>query len=176
MLVLDVELADDVDMVGGWENAKSGAARLACAVTLPLEGTEGLGFWDPHDIEALVDTIEEAPGVLTYNGKGFDLPFLASLVGRPIRPRWHIDLRDVFVQQCGQGAGPWSLAAVATRTLGRTKTEDAASAPGLWRQGRHARVVLYCLNDCLLLRDLFTFVVENRYVVAGSGKEVQVML
>lgn len=57
-----------------------------------------------------------------------------------------------------------SLSNLASSTLQKGKKEKSASAPELYRLGKHKELISYCKNDVLLTRDIFIYGTRNGYV------------
>ncbi|BAQ63953.1 hypothetical protein GM3709_718 [Geminocystis sp. NIES-3709] len=51
--------------------------------------------------------------------------------------------------------GGYNLQNLAITNLGKGKTGNGELAPKLWQEGKHQKVINYCLNDVKLLRSLY---------------------
>ena len=174
IVFFDTELSKSTDQVGGWENALLGHAGLSAAVTLSAP-TPRVCLYDLNTVENLVDYLEDASTVVSFNGKGFDVPLLASLVGRPLVLPRHIDLCDLISRSVGQPKhGAWGLDAICRRTLGYGKSGTGEFAPTLAQAGRFGELFDYCLGDVYLLADLFEHIQTKGFVVGTKGEEILV--
>lgn len=170
----DTEISKSVDEVGGWENVIQGHAGLSAAVTVAYP-TPRVCLYDLHTVENLVDYLEDASAVVSFNGKGFDVPLLASLVGRPLVLPRHVDLCDLITRYVGKPKRrAWGLDAICRRTLGYGKNGTGEFAPTLARTGRYGELFDYCLGDVYLLQELFEHIRTKGFVVGTLGEEILV--
>lgn len=65
--------------------------------------------------------------------------------------------------------GGWGLDAVCQATLGIHKTGHGAAAPVWWQQGRHGKVIDYCLNDVWMEGQLLLHILQGGLVYADRG-------
>ena len=176
IVFFDTEISKSVDEVGGWANVTLGHAGLSAAVTLATEAHPHhprVKLYDLHTVENLVDYLEDASTVVSFNGKGFDVPLLSSLVGRPLILPNHVDLCNLISRSVGQPKhGAWGLDAICKRTLGYGKSGKGEFAPTLARTGRYGELFDYCLNDVYILRDLFEHIRTKGFVVGTEGEEI----
>lgn len=168
MLFLDTELQTTVEEAGGWKAAKSGEAGLAAAITVDSSGR--VRIYDAATIEDLAVEVEDADTVVTFNGTGFDLPLIAAVAGRSVRPRCHIDLLSVVTR--GIKEKGWTLDEICQRTLGYGKSKRGAMAPALAKAGRWGELFDYCLQDVYLTKELYEFIKANGFVVAPGGGQL----
>ena len=170
ILFFDTEITEEVANVGGWEEAKAGKAGLSAAVVLALP-SQAVRLYDLHTVGSLWAQINEADAVVSFNGKGFDIPLLSSLGGRVVSPGAHLDLLDLILSKAPSRRG-WSLDATCKRTLGRGKLDGltGAQAPMLARQRRFGELFDYCLADVYLTRDLFIHIRDLGYVIDPLGE------
>lgn len=121
------------------------------------------------DFSRFVD--EHRPHVVTFNGRGFDLPVIMLRClrhgvqlrwyyqGRDYRYRYsdegHLDLAD-FLTEHGATRGGLSLDASA-RLIGLPGKVgvDGSQVEGLWNSGQHEAVQSYCLSDVAQTAFLF---------------------
>jgi DEAD/DEAH box helicase domain-containing protein len=100
----------------------------------------------------LIDQIEDASLVVTYNGSRFDLPLLEDVMKRKIRIDRHVDLLQVVYLLAGKR---FSLDAMCEINLGEKKSGVGTDAPALWRSGRIDDLIGYCEYDVMLTKKLF---------------------
>lgn len=184
IVTFDLEIEKPVEEVGGWEGARQGKAGMACCVTSTIGGPEGsstlpprsrqIHLWDRHNIKGLVDLLEAADTVVSFNGIGFDLPIISALYGREVKPKKHFDiLAEIWVALRGKKKG-WGLDPVCQRTLGRGKSGSGEHAPILWLQGKYAEVFDYCLRDVELTEDLYFHIMEVGSIKGPDGEELKI--
>lgn len=174
VLFFDTELMESVESVGGWEAAKSGMAGMSAAITLSEFGGR-VRIYDGHTVNELGEALEQADLIVSFNGTGFDLPLISSLMGRPIKPRKHLDLCEEIFRAVDKPAhGVWSLDAICRRTLGRGKAGSGAFAPTLAQTGRWGELFDYCLGDVYLLRDLYDHIAEVGWIMGLDDMQILV--
>ena len=64
--------------------------------------------------------------------------------------------------------GIFSLNDIAGATLGHTKTENGSHAPDLYQQNRIIELLEYNINDTAVIRDLYLFVKQNKFMITGN--------
>jgi len=172
IVFFDTEISKLDTEVGGWANVLQGHAGLSAAVTVSAP-TPRVGLFDLHTVENLVNYLEDADVVVSFNGRGFDVPLLSSLVGRPLVLPRHLDLCDLISRSVGKPKhGAWGLDAICRRTLGYGKTGSGEFAPALAQAGRFGELFDYCLNDVYILQDLFEHIRLKGFVVGTQGEEI----
>lgn len=198
-LVLDIELAKPLPMLKGtkpdWNRA-------------PECGISVMGYWrtgepspgfsildsDMFRSEASEPLPDPKPGIVTWNGAGFDLPLINHH-----RKDWeymlfkHVDLM-VVCAALASGLPPslliegtpadwkkrwprvtfrgWSLNNAAQQTLGIAKSGTGAKAPIDWQNGKFARVANYCMRDVAILRELYRHAAQRGYLVGPTTVSV----
>jgi DEAD/DEAH box helicase domain-containing protein len=199
VIVVDCEIANPVEEVGGWESTHLMGVACACVWE---QTTDRLRVYGPGNLDALRARILKADRVIGFNTWSFDYPVIWE-VGRPdwITPpaaasawtHWRVwsrlrstryDLqRQIFINMGldpdaynQRTHGGWSLDSLARGTLNREKTESGKDAPLWHRAGQWARVVDHCAEDVCLTRDLAAFMGQYGYVRnGGSGEVVQLV-
>ena len=166
-LVLDLETQKMVeDWAKPWE-----AGLSCCGVWISwLGGSDGrLRLFGADDVERIVQLIEAADEVVSWNGHRFDLPLLGGLHGKSFHVKSHFDFLAVIRSTTGIRH---RLEDVGRLTLGRGKTGKGSSAPGLWQRRDLAALHTYCLDDVVLTRDLWRFACHNGYVLIPNGDAI----
>lgn len=102
---------------------------------------------DPEDFMALLDGADR---LCSFNGAGFDLPFIQAKLGASEeRVRgWRLKLHDVFVA-CKWGLGvTFSLGLLLERNgIAEGKTGSGREAVALFYEGKLDALGAYCLQD-----------------------------
>ncbi len=173
ILTLDVESRYLADEVGGWSKFLAGAGGISALVIHSTE-TGRYHCFNDTNLEKAAVLIDRMPSYLiTYNGKGFDLPLIQAILGRPIwpAPARHIDLYQLIKSALREGdpKNANSLDAVCRRTLGYGKDAEGLHAPVLAAEGRWLELFRYCKKDVELTRRLFQFAREHGGVISHSG-------
>lgn len=171
LVLVDVELADNPDDVGGWGEAIRGKARIACAVTLAYRAGS-LRVWDgyPAVTAELVSYLNRFATVGGFNIDAFDCPVIHHIGGKPVtRPTYDL-LREIKKVAGGTFKG-WSLGAVLEGTLHHQKCDgiDGADIPRYWKAGRYGLVMDHCVQDVVAVRDLIDWIGAGAVVSNGVG-------
>jgi DEAD/DEAH box helicase domain-containing protein len=144
---------------------------MSIAVTIDDEGRHF--FWDDHDPTGLAIYLEEADVVVTFNGKGFDIPMIASLAGRELELADHYDICEEVRKVIGTSKG-YKLTEICERTLGHGKITSGALAPFLAMEGRWAQLVSYCVHDVELTRELYQYILQHGTIKGVSNEEIPI--
>lgn len=177
MVVYDLEAKEPKSDEEDWVEYKV-RAGLGCGVVYDL-GTDSWEVFFEKDVNELVNKLEKADGVVSYNGIGFDHVLLDCIVGRRIFIRKEVDLWEKIKEAKGETRWPkgsWTLGAVCERTIGLSKEKIGAFAPELLMNGEVKKVVDYCIKDVKMCRDLWLFVRKYGYVLDPEMKRVDVSL
>lgn len=174
-LVWDLETAEPKEEDESWENYK-GHAGLGVAVSYN-EDRDEWKVYNGMDLVELVEDLEAASEVVSFNGVRFDHQVVDAAIGRRVVIEREVDLWLAIKAALGPEMWPkgsWTLNAVCERTLGRGKTSDGVLAPTKLAKGEWGTVTTYCINDVRLTRDLWRFIREFGYVVDPTGKQLRV--
>lgn len=140
---------------------------IGCVCALVLDGPLPL-IYDERNVREFQIALNDADLIVTYNGEGFDHNVLqANGVIVPITKSF--DLMRVIKDASGFR---FSLDAMAEKNLKIRKTDSGKLAPILWQQGHHARVINYCLNDCLMTQELYKLAKKQGYLITPKGQRV----
>ena len=115
-----------------------------------------------------VRTLEESDRVVSWNGRGFDVPIINHFITAPLEVSEHSDLMQMLRKVTGRR---WKLNDVAEATLGYGKCDSAILAPQMARDGEFGRLFHYCLDDVYLTRDLY-FAILRGCVELPDGREI----
>jgi hypothetical protein len=100
---------------------------------------------------------DEADEIVGFNSISFDDP-LCHAHGIKIRTTYDLmcEVRRAAGEPISGSCTPgYNLARLSQVNLGRTKTGHGSACPDLWRGGERQKVIDYCLNDVMLLVDLY---------------------
>lgn len=177
IVYFDLEIKNDLDLIGGWEGAKTrGGIGLLC---LWDSEDENPAFFDETTAPEAQAILEAASAVVSFNGTGFDLHVLQSVLGHPIALRTHVDLFELAKRELDRQGKVWKghgLDAISRATLGRGKIGVGSDAPKLLRESKFAQLANYCLRDVILTRDLLTFCRRNGYILDKDGEALHLKL
>jgi DEAD/DEAH box helicase domain-containing protein len=156
VLVLDLETLRGADQVGGWGNAH----LMGMAIGVVWDSAEGrfLSFFEDQAAE-LLSLMAKADLVVGFNLIGFDYRVLSAYDDGSLAsvPTFDI-LRDVH-RRLGFRL---SLAHLAERNLGASKSADGLQSLEWVRQGRMDLVEEYCRQDVQITLDLFQHGLKKR--------------
>lgn len=169
----DLESQNLFDDVGGRGNIDK--LKVACGVTYSTEKNDFTVYWE-KDVPALVAELKSATKVIGFNLLGFDY-----LVLRPYSPDTRFasiptldmlfDLQKILGFRIG-------LDAIASATLGATKTADGIKSVEWFRNGELDKVAEYCKADVDITRRVFEFGRDNGHIFyksrLGSKLKVEV--
>ena len=178
-VVVDVEIAKTIEQVGGWDATDK--MGIGYAVVYEYK-TDRFRVYGPEDADTLGERLLRADRITGFNIWNFDFPVIwgvaraewpeATEVRRALEPKTDDILRriwlalglnpDVFE---GSTHGGWGLNAVVGATMKNAKIGHGADAPVWFQEGRHAKVIEYCIDDVALERDLGEFIHRNGYVL-----------
>lgn len=166
------------DLPNGWRDVMDG--RAGCSAFVCWSSRAGRPFlFDENTLAEGVSMLEDADVVLSYNGCSFDVPVLEAMMGRKLALRQHLDLFHLIKEALlsrGLSVRGFKLGELSERTLGIAKSGESADAPRLAEQGLWASLFQYCLDDTLLVRDLFKFVQKHHGIVGFDSEIVPISL
>ena len=173
LVFFDLESQNLFDDVGGRENIDK--LCVACGVTWSTQKNDFSVYWE-KDVPALIDELRSATRVIGFNLRGFDY-----LVLQPYAPEQRFasiptldmlfDLQKILGFRIG-------LDAIASATLGATKTADGIKSVEWFRNGELDKVAEYCKADVDITRRVFEFGCDNGHIFyksrLGSRLKVEV--
>jgi DEAD/DEAH box helicase domain-containing protein len=121
------------------------------------------------DISELCDRLNEAEFVVGFNIKGFDNKLLRGLGGllRPDLTLNNYDMLEQARKACGGGIPKGlKLDDILEGTFGAAymKTEHGSQAPVMWQEGKHAKVISYCIADVRREKMLFEHIYNHGWI------------
>ena len=154
LIYWDLETADMVD----FDDLSTSEISYACAL---VDGE--IRVYDLHNFDLLAREIEGADLSVTYNGLRFDNEVLQAAL--PSRIQWpeHCDLH-YLITRAREGRRV-NLDVLCRATIGRGKNGHGKDAPALYREGRIAELITYCISDVMLLPDLYQHIKTRGYIV-----------
>lgn len=158
-LVLDVETQRaSFEVEGGWNNIADFGLSVAITMTEKAE----IESWTEDNVKFLIERIEKAEQVITFNGIRFDYEVLRpyGLMPEIIYPVSYDILKEITTALGHR----LSLQNVATATLEEPKTGDGLQAVELWKEGRVMEVIRYCINDVDITRRLYLHILDYREI------------
>lgn len=169
----DLESQNLFDEVGGRGNIDK--LKVACGVTYSSERNDFTVYWE-KDVLALIAELKSATKVVGFNLLGFDY-----LVLKPYSPETRfasIPTLDMLLDLQKTLGFRIGLDAIASATLGATKTADGIKSVEWFRNGELEKVAEYCKADVDITRRVFEFGRDNGYIFyksrLGSKLKVEV--
>ncbi|MCC7118526.1 MAG: ribonuclease H-like domain-containing protein [Anaerolineales bacterium] len=159
----DLESQNLFEDVGGRDNADK--LLVACAVTWSTLKNDFSVYWE-KDVPALIAELKSATKVIGFNLKGFDYRVL-----QPYAPATRfaaIPTLDLLLDLQQSLGFRISLDAIASATLGATKTADGVQSVQWFREGKLDQVAEYCKADVDITRRVFEFGREQGYIFYKS--------
>jgi hypothetical protein len=173
-LYFDLEVRRGPDEFGGdWERVrKEGGVSVLCI----WDEKDGRPyFYDDHNLALGAEKLSSCDLAVSFNGAWFDIPLLENHLYQNLPICEHLDLFALVKSGLERSGKSWKghgLNAICERTLGRGKNGTSAHAPQLAHEGKWAELFSYCLEDCLLTRDLGHFIAREGYVIDKDGERL----
>lgn len=166
VLVFDLETRESPPEVG-WRNFAAQGISYGCAW---LSWCDEFRLYGEETIHHLVLDMAGADVVTGFNILDFDFPLLRATLQRvkpdfapweQLQPNSYDILDDIREALGTKFAKGWRLNDVAKACLPCQKNGDGALAPQLWKDGRHAELCTYVLQDVKVERELFRHVLAT---------------
>jgi DEAD/DEAH box helicase domain-containing protein len=181
VLVFDLETRNNPAEVG-WRSFAEQGISYGCAW---LSWCDEFRLYGEEDLHLLAADMAGADIVTGFNILDFDFPLLQATLER-VKPDFKFnwdpvvynsydilaDIREALGTKFAKG---WRLDDVAGATLTCKKNGDGALAPGLWKDGKHAELCTYVLQDVKVERELWRHVLDYGWVrneVGGKQLEL----
>jgi DEAD/DEAH box helicase domain-containing protein len=158
VLVLDIETLRGADDVGGWGNAH--LMGMALAVVWD-SSTQGFTTFFEDQAAELLGKMARADLVVGFNVVGFDYRVLAAYDDGSLARVTTFDILQDIHRRLGFRL---SLAHLAEKTLGTSKSADGLQSLRWVREGRLDLVEEYCRQDVQITVDLLHHGIERKWV------------
>ncbi len=158
IVFFDLETQYLANQVGGWGHIDK--MKLSVAVTYSTADATYSHFTEPQAKE-LVAALQRADLVVGYNVLRFDYTVLQPYTDVPLHRLPTVDMLQDLYQRLGFRV---SLDAVASATLGSSKSADGIQAVEWYRRGEIDKVLAYCERDVEVTRDVYHFGRQNGFV------------
>jgi len=156
-IVFDIETSNIFQDVG-----KNDPTLLDLSVVCIYNShTDSYESFFEENLETLWPLLEETDALVGYNSNHFDIPLLNKYYEGSLFSFKSIDLMKTIQESLGRRIG---LDAVASATLGTTKSANGLQAVEWWRQGEKQKVVDYCIQDVKVTKDLFDHMKEHQNI------------
>jgi len=160
IVYFDLETQKLAQEVGGWSNVDK--LKLAVGVTYSTE-REDYAVYLEKDVQALIEELTSADVVVGFNTKTFDYVVLSPYVREGVS-LWKIRSVDMLEHIHKALGFRVSLDALATTTLGETKSADGIKSVQWFREGKIDQVIDYCKKDVEVTKKLYEYGVQHNFV------------
>jgi DEAD/DEAH box helicase domain-containing protein len=158
IVFFDLETQRSFQEVGGRYNIP----RLGLSVAVTYSTADGAyHHYTEETVAELIEELKAADLVVGFNVVRFDYEVLRAYTDYPLRRLPTVDILDDVYRVLGFRL---SLDALASATLGTTKSADGMQAIYWWRQGKMKELFDYCQQDVEITRQLYEFGRQNKYV------------
>jgi len=168
--VFDLETIRSADEVGGWNKAE----KMGISVAVLFDSTLGdCVTYLEHEVDRLVEHMQQLELVVGFNNKRFDNRVLAGYTSKDLSK---IPTLDLLEEVHGYLGYRLSLNSLAANTLGSEKSADGLQALQWYKEGRIDLIQKYCKKDVEITRDLFLFALTEGYLVFSNKARQKVRL
>jgi len=158
IVYFDLETQHLADEVGGWNNIH----RMGLAVAVTYSSTDATFCrFTEDDAGELVAELQRADLVVGFNVVRFDYQVLQPYTQVPLQTLPTVDMMQHVFQALGFRL---SLDAIASATLGASKSADGIQAVHWYRRGEIDKVLDYCQRDVEVTRDVYEFGLRHGFV------------
>ncbi len=158
IVFFDLETQQSFQEVGGRHNIR----HLCLSVAVTYSTADGkYHYYTEENVADLIEELKAAGLVVGFNVVGFDYEVLKAYTDYPLRKLPTMDIMNDVYRVLGFRLG---LDALASATLGTTKSADGMQAIRWWRQGMMKELFDYCQQDVEITRQLYEFGKQNKYV------------
>jgi hypothetical protein len=157
-LFYDCEIINPIRDNGDWRRyTYLGISVIGCYASWLPKDRRLQAFTHDEGFDAFQDLANQAEEIVGFNSINFD-DRLCQAHGIHIETTYDliVEVRRAAGEPISGPCTPgYNLAQLVKRNLGREKTGRGANVPVLWEAGKRQEVIDYCLNDVMLLHDLY---------------------
>lgn len=154
----DVETQRTFDEVGGRHNVR----KLGLAAAVTYSTADGAFHrYTEQEVAGLIAGLKAADLVVGFNVLRFDYEVLRAYTDERLDHLPTVDMLDHIYRQLGFRL---SLEALASATLGISKSADGLQAVRWYREGRIQEVLDYCQQDVEVTRRLYEYGRQNKHL------------
>ena len=174
--VFDLEIKKPIEECsGGWGSYGEMGVSVLCLYDY-LTGRYRV--FDDHNMREGLEILALHDIVVGFNTVNFDWRVLQATYPQMVRVSRDFDILREIWKSRGldpdhfdyRTHGGFKLDDVAYDTIGLRKTGNGAHAPLLYKEGRWAELVDYCLQDVKLEKEVFEFIVSNGYIIRHQNR------
>ena len=153
VIFFDLETQHTFDELGLNRKNPTNLTKLKLAVAGVLTNGKHMFFYE-NEVDELFKTLGQADTIVGHNLFRFDYlvlkPYFNFDIQRSLRART-FDIMHELDKKTGCWIGLNELCRI---NLGITKTENPLEIPKMWRDGKHAEVQEYLLNDLKMIEGI----------------------
>ena len=112
-----------------------------------------------NELNKLWPFLETADLFITFNGKSFDLPLLQKYAPFDLSTKQHLDIFEKVENSIKKKIG---LNAIASMTLGMSKSASGLQAVKWWNSGEIKKIIKYCEQDVKVTKDVYEYGLKNK--------------
>ena len=112
-----------------------------------------------NELNKLWPFLETADLFITFNGKSFDLPLLQKYAPFDLSTKQHLDIFEKVENSIKKKIG---LNAIASMTLGISKSASGLQAVKWWNSGEIKKIIKYCEQDVKVTKDVYEYGLKNK--------------
>ena len=119
---------------------------------------------------------KNADMLITFNGNHFDIPLLQKYAPFDLKKIYHLDVFAEVEKSIGKKIG---LDAIASTTLGHSKSADGLQAVAWWNSGEIEKIIKYCEQDVKVTKDVYEYALENQklfYIDHKTNQKTEIPL
>jgi DEAD/DEAH box helicase domain-containing protein len=121
-----------------------------------------------NELGALWPLLEASDVIIGFNTIGFDIPILNKYYPGDLLAIKQIDIMREIEVKLGRRVG---LGAVATGTLGSSKSADGLQAIRWWREGAIDKIRKYCLEDVRITKEIYDHALMHGKLTVSYNNE-----
>jgi len=119
---------------------------------------------------------EDADLLITFNGNHFDIPLLQKYSPLNLSSKNHLDIFAEVEKSIKKKIG---LDAIASTTLGTTKSANGLQAVAWWNSGEIDKIIKYCEQDVKVTKDVYDYALKNQklfYIDRKTNEKTEIKL
>ena len=119
---------------------------------------------------------KKADMLITFNGNHFDIPLLQKYAPFDLNDIYHLDIFAEVEKSIGKKIG---LDAIATITLGTSKSANGLQAVAWWNSGEIDKIIEYCEKDVKVTKEVYEYALNNNklfYLDRKTNKKTEITL
>lgn len=171
IVYFDLETQRTAGDVGGWNNKHKMGISIASTFSTKLGEYR---CYLEEEAQELIDQLLRADLVVGFNHISFDYEVLMAFTVRELREQ--LNSLDIMVDLEKRMGHRLKLDAVASATLGTSKTADGLEAIRWWQQGKLLDIARYCCFDVKVTKCIHEYGMQHGHVkyLDRSRREVKV--